>query len=427
MRIRDGISTLRSMKISPSLIKGRTKIFLENEQNRVFLSYAGLQVLFHAALSIGNYLTVFLQQSGFTPSQVGMINALNAAISIFATPFWGAASDRIRSIRKIVIICVIGMLVTFPLIPMSAGATIFGISLVYLIVPAAHFFKNPAISLVDNWIVRTVNERRMNYGSIRGLGSLFFALTGFLMGMILPKIGVRATFFLSPVLLIPFLILSIRTKSDAIKGKKLSMREMGVDRLFKNYSYVSHLIFSVCVSISLNGAGVFMPYLITSIGADSAQFGFITGYVALIEVPMLMFLSGYLRRKFPLRSMLLMSGVFFGIELILDSFAGALWQLVLISTLRGLGNGLFIAAQGNYIYSMAPDELKATAQMLNSALCSVAAIVGILMGGALIGAVDIGVLYVILGIVAAAGTLLYLVSCHLGKKGLKIDTDGKLT
>ena len=51
------------------------------------------------------YLTVFLQEVGLDAAQVGMVTAINSVVGMVASPFWGIVSDKMRSMRKTLLIC----------------------------------------------------------------------------------------------------------------------------------------------------------------------------------------------------------------------------------------------------------------------------------------------------------------------------------
>lgn len=87
------------------------------------LRLAGVQGIFWAAMAVGNYQTVYLQSIGFPATDFGLLNAIACAVAIFAMTFWGTVSDRIGSVRKIVILTLTlgcGLFIFVPLIPTGA-------------------------------------------------------------------------------------------------------------------------------------------------------------------------------------------------------------------------------------------------------------------------------------------------------------------
>ena len=59
------------------------------------------------SLAALGYLTVFLQDIGMDASQIGTITAVNSVVGMVASPFWGVVSDKLRSLRKTLLICLI--------------------------------------------------------------------------------------------------------------------------------------------------------------------------------------------------------------------------------------------------------------------------------------------------------------------------------
>ncbi len=381
------------------------------------LKFAGVEFSYWFAMSVGNYMTVFLQNLGFPASQVGIVNALNSAVGIFATPFWGMMGDKIRSVRKVFVITLACQMILFLLIPASAEINIFGFSLAMAWIPLVCFFRNPAMSLLDNWVVQSSYSEGFNYGTIRAFGSLSFAIIGIILSFVLPGVGVDCTFYLSPVLLLPVLLLSLtmRDREKTEKRKSLSFKEMQVGSLFKSYRYVTFLVFAFFLCMSTNSCYGFLSYLLEDVGASASQLGLLTGYRALLEVPGLM-LMAVLSKSFSFRKMLIASGVFFAAEVICFGFAENLVQVILFSTFNGLGNGLFIASVLNYIYSVSPQHLKATAQTIYGAVSSLAGILGNIAGGILIDFIGIKGFYISAGMLILFAVSVFLVFNLLGDK-----------
>ena len=137
------------------------------------------------------------------------------------------------------------------------------------------------------------------------------------------------------------MLVAFSIKDDAKKGKSLSLREMHVGELFKNYYYMAYLVFAIALNIPLNCSYTFMPYLIKSVGADPSLYGILTGYKALMEIPMLI-LMVHLRKRFRMPHIIVAAGIFYVLEMTLYSFAGNFAHLFFIITFQGIGGGLFI-------------------------------------------------------------------------------------
>lgn len=397
----------------------RIKESLSYEHVRLFWLFAGLEATFWIAVSVGNYFTVYMQEQEFSTSTIGIVNSVISAVGIFASLFWGMISDRIGSIKRVVIIILIGSSILLPFVPIAGHIKFAGISLAVVVGVAAFFFRNPAGTLVDNWTVRGCNSLGLNYGSVRSCGSFAFAVVGMALSFILPTTGVECTFYISPILMVFCILICFRIKyGDGERGRAKKQEGMKIGSLFKNYYYVTYLIFYVGLLLATSSNYSFIPMLLKGVGASGAQMGLVTGYRALLEIPMLMLLRP-LRRKFPLYVLIIGGGVMFALESLLLGFAGALWQLILFTTFSGLANGLLIAGGANYVLGLAPEGLKATAQTVVVSAASLSGIVGNACGGFVIEALGVSMFYRILGCLIAFVTLFYIASFVFGKRVLK--------
>jgi PPP family 3-phenylpropionic acid transporter len=379
--------------------------------------------LFWFATATGGYLTVFLQKQGFKPDQVGIINAVNALIMILANPFWGMLADKLRSIRKIFLFCMCIAAVLWALVPVSSRIMLGPLALMYLIIPVGAFFRQPANSLIDAFVVQRSDIEHVAYGHVRLWGSISFAIMNISLSMILPWTGVEISFYMYGCAFIPLLVIMWRMKgvdmSAADAKKPQSLKTMGFGRLFKNYYFISYLVFAVFIHMPANTSMVFLPYLVASVGGDTAQLGLVTGYKALLEIPMLLLMRP-LRQRFPLPIAIGGAAVFYAFEALLYTRASSLIHIMLIQTLHGLGGGLMIGAATNYVYSLAPKGLNSTAHTMHGAANAIAAIVGNVSGGILIVAIGVKSFYYVVSAVITFALVYFIISLVVGVKILGI-------
>ncbi|MDR1278227.1 MAG: MFS transporter [Treponema sp.] len=352
------------------------------------------------------YFTVLLQKNGYSPAQVGIVNAVNSAVTIAATPFWGMTADKFRSIRNVILATMCVGIPLWMLIPLSLKIFAGPLALLFIIAPLGCFFRNPHPSLVDAYIVQRCGRDGLTYGYVRLWGSISYTIASMGFFFLLPVTGVEAAFYIYGAGCLPFLILMWNFRDPdaaaaAGQRKALTFRQMGFGRLFKNYYFITFLIFALFIYLPNTTSNAFMPYLMESVGGESARYGLITGFKALLEVPSL-FLMRTLRKHFPLPVMLAGAAVFYSTEALLYANASSMTHIVFIQIFQGLGGGLLIGSSANYLYSLSPPELTSTAQTMNGALGAAAAIIGNLVGGVLIVLVGIRRFYFII-----SGALLF--------------------
>ena len=403
-----------------------------NDENDVrpksqFYKYAAINFAFFITMTFNGYVVVFLQSIGFNAQQVGTITALNSGVGIFASPFWGTLSDKLRSLKKVIILALTVASLLFVLVPFVSRLSVWGISLLFVLLPVTMFFRMPLMSLIDNWMLRNARAEKLNYGSLRAYGALSFALAAFALGYIIPLIGVDYVFYISIIFALPAIYLMVFVKGsedDAASAKKsISFKEMQIGQLFKNYYLITYIIFTIFLRIPFQGSMIFLPFLIDEVGGDIAQLGIIMGLRALVEIPVMMIFNR-LRQRFPLYMLIIVSAALFAVEFILYSTVSTFTMVIALSMLHGVANGLTIPAGASYVFSLAPEHLKATAQTIMASTTSIAGILGGLIGGLLIAMFSIMQFYLVIGIMLALATILYAASFTIGERLLKIKKPG---
>lgn len=360
------------MRFSPRLPNG----------GRQALILTGANSLFWLAWSFSSYQTVYLQEVGFSASQLGLLNALTSGVSIASLAFWGMVSDRIRSLRKVLITVLVGGAVLFALIPAIPTGLPSSPLLLLTLIPVVYFFRGSMSPYAENLLVRNANELRLNYGLLRSVGSFLFTAGGLAITALLPLVGIPSTFWLSGVMMIPVVILTLLAREpNAQPAQSVPKEKLDLSQLFRNKSYVAFLVFGFLFYIAANCEASFFPYFIQGVGVPTDRYVVVLSYRAFLEIPFLL-LMVKLRRRFSLGRLVVAAAVLMAVECVfLGLFANSLMSILLCATFFGLGNGLFIGSSLNYLYELAPSHLKASAQAFFSAVSSVAGILGNLLGG----------------------------------------------
>jgi len=392
-----------------------------------FYKYASISFSFYITMSLGGYVTVFLQSIGFNASHVGLITSLNSGVGVFASPFWGMLADKIRSVKKVIIITLIAGVALFALIPAASRVNVMGVSLVFFLIPFSMFFRTPTMPLLENWMIRNTTKEKLNYGAIRSYGALSFALASLALGYILPITGVAFTFYINVAIAVPVLLLFVFVKGSADfegAGKKsLTFKDMQLSRLFKNYYLVTYIIFAVFQRVPFQCSMIFLPFLVAETGGDTAQMGIIMGIRAFVEIPMMLLLKP-LRKRIPLYFIIMAASSLFMLECIFYSFVTNFWMIVAVSIFHGLGNGLMLPTGSSYVFSLTPDNLKATSQTVLGSMTAIAGILGGTLGGILILMIGIRQFYLIIGMLIMAALILFILSFVIGEKILGIKRPG---
>ena len=369
---------------------------------RQALICTGVNSIFWFSWSFGSYQTIYLQEVGFTASQLGLLNALTSILSIASVSFWGMVSDRIGSLRKVLITVLVGGVGLFALIPLIPAGLPYSTALFFCLVPLVYFFRGSMSTYAENLLVRNSNELRLNYGLLRSVGSFLFMIGSFTISFLLPTVGVASTFWLTALLTVPAIVLTLFAREpDARPPKKGEKQKLNLGELFQNRAYVSFMVIGFLLYTGSTCEGTYLPYFMADANIPSVRYGIFLGARALLEIPFLL-LMVRLRRRFPLRLLVMGPPLLMGLECVLLGLWAHSFPTMLVSCcFFGLGNGLLIGSSLNYVYELAPAHLKASAQAFFAAVSSVAGFLGNLTGGVVYDAVGARPFYLLVAAVFA--------------------------
>lgn len=381
------------------------------------ISLVGLNGIFWFAWAFGCYQTVYLQGVGFSASQLGLLNALSSGVGIASVAFWGMVSDRIGSLRKVLITVLTGGCTLYALTPLLPADLPLSPLLLTAFLPAVNFFRGSQSTFAENILVRNCNELRLNFGVLRSAGSLLFTVGSLIISSLLPFVGVENTFWISGVFMIPVVIFTLFAREpNSRKPKKGEKQKLNPGELFHSRPYVMLLVFAFFFYIAVSCEGNFIPYFMKNQGIPSERYGIVLAYRALLEVPFLL-LMVKLRRRFPLRNLVAVAAVLMAAECLgFGLFANSLPTMLFFCTFFGLGNGLFIGSSLNYVYELAPDHLKASAQAFYASVSSVAGILGNLLGGMVFDTIGAKPFYLAVTGVYLFSVLIFVLSFERKKK-----------
>lgn len=387
-----------------------SRMDFRTQQSLILALFSGVY-WFAGAFSV--YQSVYLQQEGFSASQLGLLNAICSGVTIASVSFWGMVSDKIGSLRKVFLVILVGSGILFSLIPQIPTGLPSSTLLFLVFFPVVSFFRGPSNTFSENLLVRNCNELRLNYGALRSLGSFLFMIGGVVISSLIPLFGVEISFYCYSVFLILVVVLTILSREPS--SRKPSKEEgktekLHVGELFHSRPYIMFLVFTFVFYIAATCESAFIPYFMEGIGVSSQKYGFLLAYRATLEIPFLLLMSR-LRRHFPLEKLLIAAAVLMAVECAgFCFFATGLGTMLLFCTVFGLGNGLYIGSSLNYVYELAPENLKASAQAFFAAVSSVAGILGNLAGGVVFDAIGAKSFYLAVAVLYMVSVLIFLLS-----------------
>lgn len=278
------------------------------------------------------------------------------------------------------------------------------------------FFQCSVVSLMDTWIVSSISgDENISYGSLRLWGSIGFAVVVLMYGKIIEMSSIKLIFPIYVVIAVITLILCM-TVSDTSAAIQNKFRELKPGKLFKNYYYITFVIFIFLISIPNTPAGSFLPVLFEKVGGTDSQYGMMHSVKALLEIPFFLF-GGFFLKKLGNKGLTIIAALIFTLQQFLFAHATSPVQVIAAQLLLGPAYSLLLLGMLYYIFELAPEGYKTTAQTLAGALgSSLSAIIGNYGGGLFIDHFGLTAMYHVGTISDMIAIGLFVLSLAAGKR-----------
>jgi oligosaccharide:H+ symporter len=360
-----------------------------------------LQFFFWSTWAIyGAYLVYYLDDIGYSSMSIGKLMSLRTLMGLIGPPLIGYIADRVEN-RKIVFMVSMGLLgITVAPFPY------YGNMMTALSIALIGILWEPQQSVLDSWIIETSDELAVNYGFMRAWGSIGFAFTVVIFGLIINYFGWKIHFMGYGLIAFITIFTAYFIKDNSYKNSKSvkankELRSQNSDskediaetnkvgdknilRLFKNKDYIFILFVTVLIFIPAMMIFVYLATAIKAVGGDSRDLGYTLFFNALSEAP-IFFTAKYFLEKYKTKPLLLFAAVFYMIRIIIAASAPSPYYFIFFGLLQSLSYGVFLVTVRYYVKLVAPDELKTTAQSIAlMAGFGAGGIIGSLLGGYLI-------------------------------------------
>ncbi len=163
------------------------------------VAFAALHWMYCSAhCMVYSFIVVYLTQNGYSDFQVGLLNALIAALSMVSQPLYGYLTDTFISCRSLMILIgAIAIPVTL-VIPLTVGV----VPLCFAVILLLGFLTYTYNCIPEAWQIR-VNKKKpyVNYPVTRVMGAVGYSLTGLVAGKLMDLWGYNVMFIGSAALL----------------------------------------------------------------------------------------------------------------------------------------------------------------------------------------------------------------------------------
>ncbi|MBM7603771.1 MFS family permease [Metabacillus crassostreae] len=343
-----------------------------------------------------SFLPIYFQHKGFLSSQIGWFLAIGPFVGLIAQPLWGYASDKYKTVKRVLFACLVGFLLSV--------IWIFQIDSFLWIITAGiffFFFFSPLHPLADNLAKRQAQIHSVTFGSIRMWGSIGFAIVSLVSGFLLTEFGIG-------FLVIPVTVFTVITcflallLSDTKAGtKKVNYKDIGV--LFKDPTLLVFFFLTALVLLTHRTSDSFISLYLFEIGGNEMLVGWIW-FIGVSSEALLFFLSAkWFRASSPIFYIIIASFLYC-IRWVLTAFAQDPTTLLMIQVLHGICFAIVFLGALEYLYKAIPEELQATGHMVFVGITfGITGIVGSSIGGVVFENYGGKLLYLLLAISSFIG------------------------
>ncbi|MBP1764318.1 MAG: transporter [Firmicutes bacterium] len=343
------------------------------------------------------FLTVYFQQRGLSFTEMGIAFALVSLTSVIAQPVWGFVADKYSNKRTILLITLFfSALVVYSLV--LASDFYFVIGSIVLVMA----FQSPVVPVADAYCYALIKQYSwLQYGRIRMMGSLGYAVIVLLLGWIVKYFGINSVYFAYSIISLcgMFLVLGIDFK-DKVTRQTVKLQD--VANLLRNKKVLLLLLAIVFTNIAIGSNSSYISILIEQTGGDVAQIGIVWFIVAISELPVL-FVGAKLLRNYGELNLYLVGLSLYVVRYLLDSFCTWYVSVAAIQLMQGITYTFFLVASLEYLNRIAPGKIKTVAMTLHAASIAIGGVIGNLGGGILLEYVNIFVFYKVVAVVCLLG------------------------
>ena len=355
------------------------------------------------------FAAVILSTRGFSPAEIGLIQALSSAAFTIAVPAWGHLADVVLGRRNALVISAL----TGAAAVLAAGSPIPALGVAACFV-AFSLFESGWGPLGDALAVNAVADRARDYARVRLLSSGGFAASSALVGLLYDRTGYGPAFALCAAFAIGLAVVARLTpdvpRADLAAHGSGRRRGGSMAVALRVQPRVRGVLLAVLlVNIGVIAGFTFLPLRMVALGGSPSDVALIASVGAFAEIPA-MLVAGAVAARIGLRGLVagsafLYAACFVGWA-VLDSPA------LIIATRFASGfafAGLWVGA----VLTMAvllPQRLQATGQGLYQVTgYGVAAVVANLVGGQVYASLGASVLFGGVAVLAVAAAILALV------------------
>ena len=378
---------------------------------------AGYYIFYFAAVGIYlPFLPLFLTCSNMNSLQIGFLMSIGPFAGIFAQTVWGTLADRYHRCKEYLLVALtFTAIISFSL---SFGKSFTAFAILLLLYSLTN---SPIIALSDTLVLNTLEDRK-DYGKIRRWGSLGFALTAALGGLVFSYLDLAWFGAIEALILLGSLLWAKSLPNPRDTMQAVSTKLSPFFSVVKAPGLVIFFVITFLFMAPYNAYSVFFGWHMQTLGASRWWIGLGWTIAALSEILAFSKGSKWLRRFQP-KQLIAIAGIVFILRWVGYSVVQDYHLIVLLQISQSLSFALFYLAGVEYLNLILPPYLQGSAQSaFNAVSFGISSIVGTVGAGWLIRVGEVQLMYRVSALLTIGGMILLIIWQFIGKSNFTILT-----
>ncbi len=167
---------------------------MERWFTRMKLRISALNIVYFGIQAPFIYMSSYALALGVPDDLLSILIGISFLAAFLGQFFWGTLSDRIRSTKRIMVICTLLSIADLTAMWIGKNVPVFAAAYIML-----GFFISPALSVLDSWSLDLLDYDGTAYGNVKSIGAVGFAAAMLALGYLIEAVGF-VTLFVSGLL-----------------------------------------------------------------------------------------------------------------------------------------------------------------------------------------------------------------------------------
>lgn len=375
-------------------------------QNQYRMLFASIYFAIGALYSL---LALYLEQIGFTGTQIGLVMSTGSFMLIFSQPFWGIICDKTQKTVGVLKFSLLGAGLLALFLPFIRGFVLF-----LVLYSLVHFFQGANAPISDTLGIKAANKLGLTFGNFRQYGAIGFAIAVFTVSNLSEWMGLWIIF---PFYCLAYLAAALlfRQKEEPVEELRVALIP-GLKKLIVLPRFRLILISTFFVFGPVVANNNYYSLLFEHVGGSLAGIGLAFLLFSGSEAPV-MKVSGKIIRRMGLENTMIFAAALSALRWVWYSTGPSPNWMLAMFIIQGFSVGLYIVSAAQYVSESALPELRTTAMTLYaSAGIGMGGIFCQFTGGVLLDVANILTVYLFFGLSTFAGLSVLVYLRHYERK-----------